>query len=120
MDWAAYEIAMNRVDKRQHVFIVKLTYNWIPVHRRLHRQGYTTTKQCMLCGAEEEDYEHLFRCTNQKQWRTDFLIALEAHLTKRETAADLRLAIVTNVRHWLNGREQVARYQDEVGTYTVP
>ena len=44
------------------------------------------------------------------------MIALEAHLTKRETAADLRLAIVTNVRHWLNGREQVASYQDEVGT----
>ena len=45
------------------------------------------------------------------------MIALEAHLTKRETAADLRLAIVINVRHWLNGREQVASYQDEVGTW---
>jgi hypothetical protein len=40
VDWAANEIAMKRVDKRQHVFIVKLTYNCIPVHRWLYRQGY--------------------------------------------------------------------------------
>jgi hypothetical protein len=84
---------MIRVDKCQHVFIVNLTY----VHRRLYRPGYTTTEQCMLCGAEEEDYEHRFRCTKQEQCRTDFSIALEAHLTKRETAADPRTAIVTNV-----------------------
>jgi hypothetical protein len=37
----------------------------------------------MLCGAKEEDYKHLFRCTKQEQWRTDFLITLEAHLSKR-------------------------------------
>ena len=116
-DWAAHEIAMKRNDLRQHAFIVKLTYDWIPVHRRLHRQAYTTTKQCMLCGAEEEDYVHLFQCTKQKLWRTDFVIALEAHLTKRGTAADLRTAIVTNVRRWLNKGTQVASCQDEVGTW---
>jgi hypothetical protein len=71
----------------------------------------------MLCGAEEEDYIHLFRCQKQRQWRADFEIALEAHLKKRGTAADLRTAIVTNVRRWLNGGTQVASCQDEVGTW---
>jgi hypothetical protein len=92
MDWAAHEIAMKRADPRQHAFIVKLTYKWIPVHRKLYRQGNTTTKQCMLCGAEEEDYVHLFNCEKQRQWRANFEIALEAHLSKRGTAADLRTA----------------------------
>jgi hypothetical protein len=65
VDWAAYAIAMKRVYKRQHAFVVKYTYNWIPVHRRLYRQRYTTTKQCKLYGAEEEDNVHVFRCTKQ-------------------------------------------------------
>jgi hypothetical protein len=94
-----------------------LTYNWIPVHRRLYRQGYTTTKQYMLCGAEEEDYVHLFLCPKQKQRRTDSVIALEAHLMKRGIAADLRTAIVANVRRWLNGGTQVTSFQAEVGTW---
>jgi hypothetical protein len=108
---------MKHADPRKHAFIVKLAYNWIPAHRRLNRQGYTTTKQCMLCGTEEKDYVHLFRCQKQRQWLADFEIALEAHLMKRGTVADLRTVIVTNVRRWLNGGTQVTSYQDEVGTW---
>jgi hypothetical protein len=108
---------MKRADPRQQNFIVKLTYNWIPVHGRLYRQGYTATKQCMSYGVEEEDYVHLFRCQRQWQWRADFEIALEAHLMKGGTSADLRTVIVTNVRRWLNGGTQVTSCQDEVGTW---
>jgi hypothetical protein len=52
------------------------------------------------------------------QWRMDFILALEAHLRKRDTTAtDLRTEIVAHVRRWLNEGTQVASCQDEVGTW---
>jgi hypothetical protein len=75
-----------------------------------------TTKQCMPYGVKEEDYEHLFPCPKQEQWRMDFLIVLRP-ISKTRDGSGPDDCNCYNVRRWLNSEAHVASYQDEVGTW---
>jgi hypothetical protein len=117
VDWQGYELAMKRTDRNLQTFVVKFNHNWLPVNRRLHRQGDLDTPTCTLCGHENEEYTHLFRCQQQGVWRGEFIKALDLFLCKQGTAADIRTSITQNLKIWFEGEAKIESYQDETGTW---
>ncbi len=102
ISWPAYRSASAGLTDSARTFVVKLTHGWLPIGVR-ERRCSATSDLCPQC-IEIETVPHLYRCEARAQWRNQFLILLQGHLTETETAADIRCMIIKGIENWfLNG-----------------
>jgi hypothetical protein len=50
----------------QQKWLTKMSQRFAPVGKNMHRWGFWTNSRCPCCHRENEDEEHLFKCTHQK------------------------------------------------------
>ena len=106
---------MARLPFRTRVFTHKWAHSWLPVAKRLHRQGNGDTNQCHLCKLQVEDCNHLVQCSHRTQWKGEFSEKLNKHLIDIRTDPILRHLITSNVRKWMNGDDTTPSAQDRIG-----
>ena len=56
---------------------------------------------CPSCGDTDETIEHMFQCPRRHAERSRFISRLDRQLKTLDTAADIRIAIVTGIQHWI-------------------
>ena len=62
VDWEVLRKANSERSVAQHVFTVKRVSGYIGVRKWLYRWKQGPSASCLLCGVEQEDMSHVYRC----------------------------------------------------------
>jgi hypothetical protein len=54
----------NSIEQRK--WLTEMSQRFAPVGKNMHSWGFWTNSQCPCCHQDNEDEEHLFKCTHQK------------------------------------------------------
>ena len=84
--------AVNQLDQHRKTFIKHIN-DYTPVGTRAHRNNPKYPKECLTCGAPEEDAPHLLTCPQRRQWRKTCLAALLNHFTAKDGQWDSPLEL---------------------------
>jgi len=74
VDWEVLSKANSGRSVAQHMFTVKRVSGYIGVRKWLYRWKQGPSASCLLCGAEQEDMSHVYKCPDE---RVDETWALE-------------------------------------------
>jgi hypothetical protein len=96
MNWAALPLARKKIPYKLIPFLVNLMIQRLPVGKRTAKYGNGMT-MCYCCG--EEDFQHLFCCTQKATQQKEQNIELQ----KIDTALEVQKALIFWINAWMPG-----------------
>ncbi|KAL7545317.1 hypothetical protein ACHAWF_008670 [Thalassiosira exigua] len=122
VNWRALGTAKNRLKMNDNIRISKLLHNWLNVGRQKKKiEQIIHDGKCPCCGTEDEDQEHLYKCTHPRMREAieDGINAMEENFYKARVPKSTYLAFLDMVRRTTNSTRERKRWPCDLATLAV-
>ena len=103
IDWESYTSAVNKFRQQHATFTVKFLSKWLPVGKQIHRYNPALySSRCPSCECPEEDFNHVFRCPERKNWQTPLRQDLRRFFDTSTTNPKLVDLLINGLHHWIH------------------
>ena len=115
VNWTACAQAIEKLDWSKWVHVIKFSHQWLATAVRLARHKDVTLGNGLPSLWPTTDGQSCVSMPQSNQWKTKFHEAMQCHLDKWQTAADILSPIIPNSSWWLhNNIDKWAGPQDAV------
>ncbi|KAL7547196.1 hypothetical protein ACHAWF_010516 [Thalassiosira exigua] len=122
VNWRAIGTAKNRLKMNDNIRISKLLHNWLNVGRQKKKiEQIIHDGKCPCCGTEDEDQEHLYKCTHPRVQEAieNSINTMEENFYKARVPKSTYLAFLDMVRQTTNSTRERKRWPCDLATLAV-
>ena len=100
VDWILHSKVVSKHSSNK---ITKYMHRCLPVQQTMHRRFQASSPICRRCGQEEEDDDHVLKCSEAKKWRDELYASYEAMAILNKQDLECIKYINQALEKWVNG-----------------